>query len=224
MKLFSLFSGAKCYICGQSGQYICPLCLPKIQIYDWFDYISKQSSKNFYIKQEHQKDFPLRQVIVLTHYHQKWVKTLLRHAKFYGKYQAYKDLIFPYEAFFRKHTQPHNSLLIPVPIHFLRRWKRWFNQSEKISLLLSEIIDIPIETKLLYRKKYTIHQSKLTKSQREIMLYSAFWVKNINTIVKNTILYLVDDVVSSGSTLLECAKTLRHAWFTDIRAVVLASD
>lgn len=225
MKLYSLFSGAKCYSCGQSWHYICPLCLPKLRIYEGFDYISKHPSKNFYIKQEYQKDFPLRQVIILTYYHQKWVKTLLRHAKFYGKYQAYRNLIFPYEAFFREHVELYNSLLAPVPLHFLRKWKRWFNQSEIIASYLWEMLNISLNSWLLLRKKYTQHQSHLLKAERQTILHSAFRsTKAHKNIVKNTTLYLVDDVISSGSTLLECAKILQAEGFTDIRAIVLASD
>lgn len=225
MRLFSLFSGAKCYNCGQSWQFICPLCLPKIHAYEGFDYISKQKSTHFFIAEDHQKEFPLRQVVVLTRYHQKWVKTLLRHAKFYGKYRAYKDLIFPFKAFFHTHVKLNDSLLIPVPLHYFRRWKRWFNQSEKIADFLWEALAIPVNSSLLLRKKYTKHQSHLSKAERQTMLHSAFKLtKEQKNIAKNTSLYLIDDVISSGSTLLECAKTLRDAWYTDIRAIVLASD
>ena len=224
MKFFSFFSWAKCYCCGHSGHYICPLCLPKIEIYQWFDYISKKPSKNFFTKSENYDDFPLVQAIVLTHYHQPWIKTLLRHAKFYWKYQAYKDIILPFSWFFHEHVQITNSLLVPVPIHCIRRWKRGFNQSEKISDILSSFLHIPIHTHLLFRKKYTWHQSKLTKLERKIILHSAFFTSKKNTIPQDTIIYLIDDVISSGSTLIECAKTLQSVWFNDIRAIVIASD
>ncbi|MCH8518519.1 hypothetical protein LAT59_02050 [Candidatus Gracilibacteria bacterium] len=224
MLSFSLFSGAKCYNCGQNGHYFCPQCIPKLQIYEGFDYASKRPSKNFYIDKEYQKDFSLTQVIVLTHYHQKGVKTLLRHAKFYGKYAAYRDIILPFSPFFNEYLDTHNSLLVPIPLHFLRRWKRGFNQSEKIAGVISRIVDISVCNTLLFRKKYTKHQSHLSKAERQTMLYSAFYTSKKHKIPKSTTIYLVDDVVSSGSTLLECANTLRSEGFTDVRAVVLASD
>ena len=225
MQLLSLLSWAKCYNCGQSWYYFCPHCLSKLEIYEGFDYVTKKPSKLFYSHEIHQDNFPLKQVIVLTHYHQKWIKTLLRHAKFYWKHQAYKDIILPFWAFFNEHIESTGAFLLPVPLHFLRRWKRGFNQSLKIADILSRVVDIAVDNKILYRRKYTKHQSQLSKSERQTMLLSAFYVsKNISHIPKDTILYLVDDVVSSGSTLIECAKTLKSSWFTDIRAIVLASD
>jgi len=120
--------------------------------------------------------------------------------------------MLPFRGFFEKYIETHHALLIPVPLHFLRRWKRGFNQSEKIAHILSEIVDIDVDTKLLYRSKYTKHQSTLSKAERQTILYSAFYSsKHSEKIPKDTILYLVDDVVSSGSTLIECAKTLNQA-------------
>ena len=225
MQLSSLISWAICYNCGQNWYYFCPDCIPKLEIYEGFDYVSKKSSKNFFIDKENQKNFPIQQVIVLTHYHQKWIKTLLRHAKFYWKYQAYRDIISPFWNFFKEHIESSHALLLPVPLHFLRRWKRGFNQSQKIADILSQLVDIAVDNTILFRRKYTKHQSRLSKSERQTTLYWAFYTsKNISHIPKDTTLYLVDDVVSSGSTLIECAKTLTSAGFTDIRAVVLASD
>lgn len=225
MSILSVISWKTCYNCGQSWYYLCPQCLPKLDIYEGYDYVSKKPSKNFSIDAIHQDTFPLKQVIVLTHYHQKWVKALLRHAKFYWKFQAYNDIIIPFSRFFQENIDNSSSLLIPVPLHFLRRWRRWFNQSQKIADILSQVVNISVDNKILYRSKYTKHQSQLSKSERQTMLHSAFYIsKNIAYIPKDTILYLVDDVVSSGSTLVECAKTLKSSGFTDVRAVVLASD
>ena len=225
MKFFTALTWASCYNCGQSWHYLCPLCIPTLNIYDWFDYVSKQASSNFFVDKKYLDNFPIEQVVVLTHYHQKWVRKLLRHAKFYGKHQAYRDIIIPYWDFFRKYIENQNTVFIPVPLHFFRKWKRGFNQSEKIAKILSSITGIETHNTLLYRKKYTIHQSKLSKSERQVMLQNAFYIsKSISNISKDTVIYLIDDVISSWSTLIECAKTLRIAGFTQVRAVVLASD
>lgn len=221
--MFWIFLWKKCFHCGQSWHYFCPVCLSSLEIYQEMDYISKQYSPYFSTFESYLKDFPLKQVVVLTRYHQRGIKKLLRHAKFYKKYAAYRDIIIPFSDFFI-HYLKKESIFIPVPLHILRQWKRGFNQSEKIALILSEVTNISYNKKLLFRKKYTKHQSHLSKIERQTMLFDAFFVKIQKNIPKHTTLYLVDDVISSGSTLIECAKVLQAAGYQDIRAVVLSSD
>jgi len=63
---------------------------------------------------------------------------------------------------------------MPIPMHLLRKWKRGYNQSEKIAQLLSSILDIPVNNKTIYKKKYTKNQSHLSLSQRKNNLQSSF--------------------------------------------------
>ncbi len=219
----SLFSVKKCYTCWQLWHFFCPKCLNTFYIYKPYCYICKKYSPYFFIHENCCKTFPLRQIVVLTRYRHKGVKKLLGHAKYYGKYQAYKDIIFLNNNFFQKYLSQKNSLLVPIPMHLLRKWKRWYNQSEKIANYLSNIWDIPVNNKILLKKKYTRHQSHLSREKRKENLKDSFILRK-NNINKNTTIYLVDDVVSTGSTLVEAAWEFWKKGFTDIRAVILASD
>ena len=223
IKIWELFSEKKCYGCQKLWHFFCPQCYNNLEIYTPYCYLCKTPSHKFYTHKDCQKYFPLEQVVVLTRYRNKGIKKLLKHAKYYGKYQAYWDLVHGWKKFFQDNIVEQNSVFIPIPIPFFRRWKRGYNQTDIITAYLSKIVDIPIENTILKRKLYSVQQSHLSQTQRKKNLEGTFYVKK-NIRNKDTTLYLIDDIVSTGATLLEAAKILRKSWFTDIRAVVLASD
>ncbi len=221
--LLSLFTEKKCFGCRQPGHFFCPKCNFDLELYKPYCYVCKKYSENFIVHKDCQSHFPLHQVIVLTRYRNTGIKKLLRHGKFYNKYKWYQDIIPTHKDFFDTFITQNNSLLVPVPMHFLRRWKRWYNQSEKIAQNLSKFCEIPVNNKFLKRIRSTKQQSHLTQSERIHNLDNAFklWEQWID---KNTIIYLVDDVVSTGSTIWEIGRYLQKNWYKNIRAVVLASD
>lgn len=227
MNIFSyislLFVEKKCYSCKNTGHFFCPQCCSGLELYQAYCYLCKKPSSDFKSHPECQKYLPLSQVIVLTRYRHTWVKRLLRHAKFYNAFSAYDDLIIPHKDFLQQYVSPQNSILIPVPMHFLRKWKRWYNQSEKIAGILSHVLHIPVKDNYIKRRKYTKQQSHLSQSNRAKNLS---WVFSLSRekIDKNTTIYLVDDVISTGSTLSEIAKLLHKNGHKDVRAIVLASD
>lgn len=227
MKIFhhisSLFTVKKCFACNNAWHFFCLKCIENCTNYSPFCYVCRQNSDNFIVHEKCRKWFLLNQVIVLTEYRQTWIKKLLRHAKYYGKYQAYEDIIIPNVEFFKEHIDTNNSILVPVPMNILRRWKRWYNQSQIIADLISQKLDIPVNNKLVSRTKHTKQQSKLDKKERLSNLQWAFKL-HTNKFSKNTTIYLVDDIVSSGATLHEIANLLQDNGYKDIKAIVLASN
>jgi predicted amidophosphoribosyltransferase len=125
MKIFSyicsLFLQNKCFWCQKSGHFFCPQCNKKLEVYSPYCYVCKKDSDDFLVHKECKLHFPIDQIMVLTRYRFKWIKRLLRHAKYYGKYSAYGDIMFKNKDFFIKYVDWENSILIPVPMHFLRR-------------------------------------------------------------------------------------------------------
>ncbi len=101
------------------------------------------------------------------------------------------------------------DLVIPVPIHKARRRERGYNQSEFIAKGVNNIIKSNVYNNLLYRRHYTITQTKLSKEERAKNLKNVFFVKfdERNNISGKKIL-LVDDVLTSGYTLNNCAIAL----------------
>lgn len=221
--IWELFIEKKCYACQKSWHFFCGICLSKIPQKHTYCFVCKGKSSDFKIHNKCQKSCPLTEIIVLYPFSDVAIKKALHDGKYYGKYTVYNDLITwrKYNVF--KDVNFSQSLLIPIPMHFLRRWKRWYNHSEKIAAFLSEYLDIPYDSDILKKGKYSRQQSKLRKSERLTNIQWSFRVYKSNTEKVKTI-YLVDDVVSTWTTLFEAASLLRQAWYSDIRAIILSSN
>jgi ComF family protein len=116
-----------------------------------------------------------------------------------------------------------NWPLIPVPLHRQRQQSRHFNQAEEISRVLSLHTGLPM-LRALKRIRSTEHQTVLTRSQRLENLRGAFVVtKAGHRHIENTTAgaVLVDDVLTTGSTVNECAKVLRRAGIQTVVVVTV---
>lgn len=97
------------------------------------------------------------------------------------------------------------DLLVPIPLHPKRLRERGFNQSEWICKGISEVLHIPIDRTHLIRTSNNPHQSRSYFKDR---------IKNVDDIFriqypeewKNKHVLLVDDVITSGSTIFSCMK------------------
>ena len=113
--------------------------------------------------------------------------------------------------------------LVPVPLHRKRFQHRHFNQAEEISRVLSSHTGLPV-LKALQRTRATGHQTALTRHQRLENLRGAFAITPLGyrRIEESTAgVVLVDDVLTTGSTVDECAKTLRRAGYQKIFVVTV---
>ena len=112
----------------------------------------------------------------------------------------------------RMQTNPgfcNADYLVPVPLHKLKARERGYNQSEFLCKGIGEITNIPIHAHLLTRTKYTQSQTKLTIDQRRKNVGDAFRLNpKLCSSVKGRTFILVDDVITTGSTLNACTKVL----------------
>ncbi|MCF6364950.1 MAG: ComF family protein [Bacteroidales bacterium] len=99
------------------------------------------------------------------------------------------------------------DIIIPVPLHPAKKRLRGYNQSEMICKGLSEILEKESLTNVLVRHIYTQTQTKKNIEERRKNVNSAFKVINSELIQEKHIL-LVDDVITTGSTLVACANEL----------------
>lgn len=126
------------------------------------------------------------------------------------------------DAFTKVVATTQRVVLVPVPIHWFKRWQRGFNQAEEMSRLVTRAW--PVESKLLLKRiRYTSTQVGLSKAARQNNLKRAFAVNDaiLHEIACDDLIVLVDDIVTSGTTLIECADVLRQAGFHHILALVL---
>lgn len=111
------------------------------------------------------------------------------------------------------------AVIIPVPLHGRRQRERGFNQSLLISQALSRLTGRPVNN-LLTRTRYTTPQAKLSAIERTTNIVGAFDRLRVADWPPSAV--LVDDVITTGSTIAECASVLRLHGVQKITALALA--
>lgn len=101
----------------------------------------------------------------------------------------------------------HYDFIVPVPIHKIKKRERGYNQSDLIAIGVHKILKIPIAKDLLKKIKHTKSQTQLSSTDRKTNLLDAFEVNNSDDLCGKKIL-LVDDVLTTGSTVNNCALCL----------------
>lgn len=119
----------------------------------------------------------------------------------------------------REHGLTLPDVLIPVPLYHFRQWRRGYNQADLIAGWLSKWLKMPCENNLLVRAKHTPTQRGLTAKARRQNLKNAFRVKRK---IPHQRIALIDDVITTGSTLNEIAKLLRKQGVQEIQVWGLA--
>jgi ComF family protein len=115
---------------------------------------------------------------------------------------------------------PPADALVPVPLHPERLAERGFNQAEELARRLGRRWGLPVCASGLTRARDTGHQARLHRAERRANVAGAFvWAGPGAPPVRPL---LVDDVLTTGSTLAACAEALRAAGAREVRAVALA--
>lgn len=102
------------------------------------------------------------------------------------------------------------DVIMPVPLHYTRLIKRRYNQSALLANELSKLSGIRADNMSLIRHKKTRPQVELSGMERQRNVRDVFSVKSPEK-VKGRRVLLIDDVLTTGATLRECARALRKA-------------
>jgi len=195
-----LLTQQHCPICKEhntNNGEVCPICLPK--------HINSVDG-----------------IFVASYYND----PILKKAIHFYKYRFAKDLSQPLALLLaqalQNSTLPAPDAIIPVPLHKRRERWRGFNQATELAKALD--LQIPLITDILLRVRYTTPQVQMkNKSKRQKNLANAFLVKNKQHITGKNIL-LIDDVVTTGTTLTECARILKQSGAKNVFCLVLARE
>lgn len=116
---------------------------------------------------------------------------------------------------------PLPDLIVPVPLHRTRLLERGYNQSAQLAQGLAETLGIPFSEDTITRTRATPSQTSLSRPERWTNVSGAFSVTNPDFVAGKHLL-LVDDVLTTGATLVAAAHALRHANAASVHAVALA--
>jgi ComF family protein len=105
-------------------------------------------------------------------------------------------------------AQPLPEMVIPVPLHRGRMRERGFNQALEIARVSERLLDVPLDDQSVERHAATSPQSGLDARKRRRNIRGAFIVKSQ---IRVRHVALLDDVVTTGSTVTELAKTLKRS-------------
>lgn len=229
--LFPVF----CLSCGQPEVWICDSCLGKIPLVE--DRVcpvcEKRNTPSGQTCFSCKSAASLSGMLIAASYK----NDLVSRAIHYYKYRFAAPLATPLASLLAKAiiaaAVPLPDIIIPVPLH--RRRLRWrgFNQAELIAFDLSKMLTpgltITVRNDILIRCRPTRPQMKIKNyKERQNNMRGAFSInpvinkKTAAEILRGKKILLVDDVATTGSTIFECADTLKKSGAEEIRAIVIA--
>jgi ComF family protein len=204
--VFDTLFPIECLGCRREGKWFCDECLAKIKV-DAHSLSGESLDK------------------ILTFY--SYDNELLKQAIHLLKYKFVEDLADPLGKLFSAEIKKVISqigkevILMSVPLHKKRFLERGFNQAELLSKTIAEGFGWLVENKALERVHYTAPQTDLEEKDRYKNIRGAFAVKDASKIINKKIV-LIDDVLTTGATMEECARVLKTNGAREVWGVALA--
>jgi len=113
------------------------------------------------------------------------------------------------------------EVVIPVPLHWRRLWWRGFNQAALLAAEVAHRLDLPLDTTAMSRRRFTTPQTSRHHDERIKNVRRAFTVTHPERIENRRVL-IVDDVMTTGATVDECARVLIAAGALSVDVFTLA--
>lgn len=193
------------------------LVFPERHDYKIVRQLSEKDAENFYALTQREG------WLALTSFKEPNVRACIHETKFFNNAKAMDLLSIPLSRYL--HTFNQNSyLIIPIPLSKKRFKERGYNQvTVVIERLLKSHPELNLKTDLLQRVKHTNPQTSLNKSDRQTNMIGAFEVVTKYTSdITDAHIILVDDVVTTGSTLSEAKQALLHHHPASVTCLALA--
>ncbi len=112
------------------------------------------------------------------------------------------------------------DVIVPMPMHWRRRWSRGFNQAALLGSVLSRRLHLPVSS-ALRRQKFTPPLAGMTANQRRSSIAGAFKISRPDEVRGKRIL-IVDDVFTTGATAGACARVLKSAGAAHVSIITVA--
>jgi ComF family protein len=226
-----LFFPKKCLGCGCPDTYLCRDCFSKIQIIEnntcffcgkiaWQGKIcincAKENGLDRLIAAAEYKNPLVREIIKAFKYHyvQELAKPL---SKLLIKSLEANSTISPEVA-----EGGRSTIIVPVPLYGTRIRYRGFNQAELLAKEVADYFHLPLENNILKRRVFTTPQAKIKDTEKRRANLKEVFEIGPERLVEGKIIILIDDVTTTGATLIEAAKILKNNGAKEIWGLVVA--
>lgn len=201
-----------CVGCGQEGQWICQKCYQEI-IFIKNPTCPKCNhlTERGQFCSQHKKNTQLTGLITCAYYENGPLKEAIHTYKYEGVFDIASDLSDILIKTLKHFSLNKNYLVIPVPLHRKKKAARGYNQSELMAKNVAKHYQLELINQKLIRTKYSVRaQMELSQKQREQNVVDCFGWLGSQYELRGKKIILIDDVYTTGATLNECAKVLRH--------------
>ena len=226
--LKDLIAPKKCYSCNKEWHFLCEECLSKMSNFEPICYLCKGKSDYFNVHNNCKENVYYDKIIILSHYKNKIISKLIKDLKFYSKKDIAEDFwYYLSELFFENeiYKNTNDYIIIFPPMWFFKKLKRWYNHSEILAKIISKKTNIELWKWFIKKIKITRQQSKLSRKDRLVNLKDSFKIaKNKIDKIDNETVIIVDDVISTWTTINEISKILKEVWVKKVIWLIIASD
>lgn len=220
MNLLDLLFPKRCLGCQRFGSYFCAICLPKIE------YLKEQicpiCGKNSIDGTTHprcQTIYSLDGMYAMAHF-----RGVIKDAIHLLKYRFVTSLV-PDLADFLVNSWPKSmpefDYLIPIPLHQKKLRERGFNQSTLLAHSLGKNLDIAVMEKIIVKRHATKSQAELDLKERIKNLQDVFAIAS-DIDLSGKKIALIDDVSTTRTTFIECARVLKRKKAEIVWGIALA--
>lgn len=201
-ELLRIFFPTPCLLCGYLSEALCWRCYESIPF------------------EPHVRTIKDLKVCSALYYEENsLIEKLIHPFKYQHQADLYRLLVPPMKRALELLMEPKDLILVPVPLHRKRFLERGYNQAELLAKNLARNLGCRYE-KLLSRVRDTGYQAHVKNREERICnMAGAF---SVSKQMPSGQIVLVDDIVTTGSTLIACAEALRAAGASSISALTLA--
>ncbi|MFA6963210.1 MAG: ComF family protein [Patescibacteria group bacterium] len=220
--LFDILYPNRCINCGHYGQLLCLECASDLEIlksYTCYGCGKLSQFGKLCNNCKKQLGGNIDSIIYAVDYSSKIAKTLISAFKYSGITELSTTLS---ALLITRIPSLEPGIIMPVPLHPSKKLRRGFNQSELLAKEISKKLGFPLNNYLV-RVKNTQSQVGLSRAKRLQNLEQAFVCRN-SWRIKGKVVYLVDDVVTTGSTFAACASVLKEAGAKKVVCLAIARN
>lgn len=224
--LLNILFPQKCLICHKGISIICSKCLLKINVSSiGYCVVCDRLSFQGLTHAKCLNSFTPLQCFSLYEYLGD-VKTCVKSAKFKSKQFSVIAILVRHALNTSIELKTHiskNTLLLPIPLSNKKLSTRHFNQAEVISNVLSKYTGVATHPKILLRSIDTLPQYNKGRQARFLNIAGAFKIDpKYKPLLKTSKILLVDDICTTGATLIEASRVLYEAGALEVRCFTLS--